>query len=62
MLRTGFRASFVSTSHIPGSQNTVRRSEYMKKKKKNRNAVWMAGLLRASDGFRGKNRDGIVEY
>jgi len=39
ILRTGFRASFVGVSQIPASQNTVRRSELMKRTKKTINAV-----------------------
>ena len=51
--RTGFKAPFVFAAHIPGSQNTVRRSASMKITNKTRNAACMTGLAGASDGMRG---------
>src|SRR6266403_3735585 len=48
---TGLRASFVSVAQIPGSQNTVQRSEYMKKNKQKYKCGVYRGIVRCIWSF-----------
>ena len=49
IVRTGFKPSFVSVVHIPGSQNAIRKSVSMETTKVNKNTASAVGLSRASD-------------